>query len=173
MIVLYMSEGIFIGVPVFVFYIQMTILPPTLIITTLIKYKGEVVIFHNFSLKPSICMSTFQETSAFVLVWFLFCFSLPLLVSEANFSSTKSNSCLRFIRLHSLLFFWQSRILLHEVESLPSLYFFILRATFGTRITNETPKFRGWALWRSQIPNNMRKQYLKARTISVNLPPCQ
>ena len=53
MIVLYMSEGIFIG-PSLRILQKMTILPLTQIFTSVLYFKGEVVILHYFSLRSFI-----------------------------------------------------------------------------------------------------------------------
>ena len=134
----------------------MTILPLTQISTTLLNYKGEVVILHYFSLHPSIWPSLFWEILPFVLVDFCPAFSLSLLISEAKSLPAKLNFCLRFGPDFFILISpssWRSQIFSYQVEMLSSLSFF-LQTDFVTKSQEFSSKVWGCVLWRSQIPNS-------------------
>jgi hypothetical protein len=61
-----MSEGVFIEVLVFVLLIQMAILPPSRIITTLLNYKGEVVFFTTLDFILQLGHQFFSESSSLI-----------------------------------------------------------------------------------------------------------
>jgi hypothetical protein len=132
----------------------MTILLLTKIFTTLLYYKGEVVISSWFGLFLTFNLLFFSELAFLDLV--ISCFLSTLLSSEVNFLTTKPKAKLiswwpsqnfvfafalkLFFHLYS--FFWWSRILCDEVKIYLLLYFY-LQVNF-VRIFQyfRTPKFR-------------------------------
>jgi hypothetical protein len=66
-IVLYMSDGVFIGLSLRILH-KMTILPLTQMFTSLLYYKGEVVILHYSRLRSSIWSSFLREILSFDFV---------------------------------------------------------------------------------------------------------